>query len=128
MDRIQKYLARNATRFLCSFGVYALLSVSACCWADNNAPPAQAQADRDRAMLMRSGGILNESFDYHHPQPMRSAIELGAIPQANGWYEYGFPMQSYRWGWFGAERHFPQVTWHQGYYGESMRASMRSAY
>ena len=78
---------------------------------------------------IRSGGILNESFNYHHPQPMRSAIETGCIPQATGWYNYGFPMQSYRWGYFGAERHYPRpVMWHQGYYGDKIRTAYRYAY
>ena len=77
---------------------------------------------------IRSGGILNESFNYHHPQPMRSAIEMGCIPQATGWYNYGFPMQSYRWGYFGAERHYPRVMWHQGYYGDKIRTAYRYAY
>jgi hypothetical protein len=80
------------------------------------------------ATAMRSGGILNESFDYHHPQPMRSAIERGRIPQATGWYNYGFPMQSYRWGYFGAERHYPRVSWHEGYYGDKVRTAYRYAY
>jgi hypothetical protein len=120
------YLAPTVARLRSYTGIGALLLISHSCWADNDAPPAPVHTDG--AMMMRPGGVLNQSFDYHHPQPMRSAIEMGAIPQANGWYEYGFPMQSYRWGWFGAERHYPQVMWHQGYYGDSVRASTRSAY
>jgi hypothetical protein len=84
-------------------------------------PPAQ----KNDATVSRSGGALEYSYDYHHLQPMRSQIEMGAIPQANGWYEYGFPMQSYRWGWFGAERHYPRVIWHDGYYGDCVRTAYR---
>jgi hypothetical protein len=62
------------------------------------APPNQYGG----AASVRSGGVIEDSYYYHHLGPMRSAIEAGGIPQANGWYEYGFPMQSYRWGWFGA--------------------------
>jgi hypothetical protein len=91
-------------------------------------PPQMNSPRPTEPMSIRSGGILNESFDYHHPQPMRSAIELGGIPHATGWYNYGFPMRSYRWGYFGAERHYPRVMWHQGYYGDKVRTAYRYAY
>ena len=78
--------------------------------------------------MNRSGGIVADSYYYHHVQPMRSAIELGGIPQATGYYNYGFPMQSYRWGWFGAERNYPYVYWHDGYYGTCFRNSYHSGY
>ncbi|HEX4412568.1 MAG TPA: hypothetical protein VH107_03000 [Lacipirellulaceae bacterium] len=74
-------------------------------------------------MTTRAGGVVEDSYYYHRLGPMRSAIEAGGIPQANGWYEYGFPMRSYRWGWFGAERNCPRVVWHDGYYGNCIRAS-----
>ena len=66
--------------------------------ADEALPPP---APPNAAMDVRSGGVLGESYNYHRQQPlpmqpMRSQIELGGIPQANGWYNYGFPMRSYR--------------------------------
>ncbi len=88
---------------------------------DVGGPPAQYGG----ATTFRSGGVIEDSYYYHHLGPMRSAIEAGGIPQANGWYEYGFPMQSYRWGWFGAERHYPRVIWHDGYYGDCVRTAYR---
>lgn len=77
------------------------------------------------AMTTRTGGVIEDSYYYHRQGPMRSAIEAGGIPQANGWYEYGFPMRSYRYGWFGAERQYPRVIWHDGYYGDCIRTAYR---
>jgi hypothetical protein len=99
--------------------------------ADESLPtPPQSSGTQD----VRSGGKVEESYKYHLQkagvplQPMRSAIERGGIPQANGWYNYGFPMHSYRYGWFGAERQPPRVMWHQGYYGDKTRAAYRNYY
>ena len=84
---------------------------------------------------LRNGGVLERSYYYHRQQPtagtlqpMRSAIEAGCIPQANGWYNYGFPVQSYRYGWFGAERHDPRWFWTKGYYGDEIRTAYRRSY
>lgn len=62
-------------------------------------------------------------------QPMRSQIEQGCIPQATGWHSYGFPMRTFRYGWFGAERScYPPVMWHQGYYGDEVRTAYWQSY
>jgi hypothetical protein len=103
--------------------VALLLTASGIAHAQEEALPPPGQGDG--ATTIRSGGVIADSYYYHHLGPMRSAIEAGGIPQANGWYEYGFPMQSYRWGWFGAERHYPRVIWHDGYYGDSVRTAYR---
>ena len=115
------------------FGVVltAMTFFCACASAEESLPtPPQTSA----AESFRSGGKVEESYNYHlqqsrvSMQPMRSAIELGGIPQANGWYNYGFPMRSYRYGWFGAERQPPRVMWHHGYYGDKTRAEYRNYY
>jgi hypothetical protein len=93
--------------------------------------PPQSNAPPD----LRWGGVIEKSYYYHRQQPtqatlqpMRSCIEAGGIPQANGWYNYGFPMQSYRYGWFGAERHDPHMFWTKGYYGDEVRTAYRRSY
>ncbi len=35
---------------------------------------------------------------------------------------------TFRWGWFGAEQHYPRVHWHQGYNGDLMRWSEQRRY
>ena len=104
-----------------------------------NAPqPIAPQANASQPTMqpdLRNGGVLERSYYYHRQQPtagtlqpMRSAIEAGCIPQANGWYNYGFPVQSYRYGWFGAERHDPRWFWTKGYYGDEIRTAYRRSY
>jgi hypothetical protein len=101
--------------------------VTLCVTLESRAQNAVSEpAQYGGATTYRSGGVIEDSYYYHHLGPMRSAIEAGGIPQANGWYEYGFPMQSYRWGWFGAERHYPRVIWHDGYYGDCVRTAYRA--
>jgi len=97
--------------------------------------PTPTQANSNSLPDLRSGGVIEESYRYHRQpptagtlQPMRSCIEAGGIPQANGWYNYGFPMQSYRYGWFGAERHDPRVFWTKGYYSDELRTAYRRSY
>ena len=118
------------------FGVLVVVGVTLVCrrgQADGEALPTPPQSNV--APSVRSGGVLEKSYYYHRQQPtpttlqpMRSCIEADGIPQANGWYNYGFPMQSYRYGWFGAERHDPRVLWHQGYYGDELRTAYRRRY
>ena len=115
--------SRRARCFL--IGVFVAGALSACDVARGQDAVLPPPAQNKDANVSRSGGALEYSYYYHHLQPMRSQIEMGAIPQANGWYEYGFPMQSYRWGWFGAERHYPRVIWHDGYYGNCVRTAYR---
>lgn len=72
---------------------------------------------------VRYGGALAESYEYH-----RQPGHVAAHTSPSGWYGYGFPVSSYRWGWFGAERYYPRVTWHCGYYGDSIRWAYRHGY
>lgn len=81
----------------------------------------------------RSGGLLEQSFNYRRqPQLLQPQLqEVGApagYARAGGWYGYGFPVQSYRWGYFGAERNYPRVMWHTGYYGDCVRTAYRYGY
>jgi hypothetical protein len=117
--------------FFFGIALSAVILSCAISTADESLPtPPQANA----AESVRSGGKIEESYEYHlrqagvPSQPMRSAIELGGIPQANGWYNYGFPMRSYRYGWFGAQRQPPRVYWHRGYYGDKTRVEYQNYY
>jgi hypothetical protein len=71
----------------------------------------------------RAGGVLAESYDYQ-----RGGQATGLISPAAGSYHYGFPVSTYRWGWFGAEHYYPTVLWHQGYYGDCCRWGYRIGY
>ena len=50
------------------------------------------------------------------------------IRRKGGWYGYGFPVSTYRWGWFGAERYYPRVGWHSDYNGDCVRFAYRYGY
>jgi hypothetical protein len=71
----------------------------------------------------RSGGVLQESYDYQ-----RGDQAPGLISPATGWYHYGFPVSTYRWGWFGAEHYYPTVFCHHGYYDDYCRFGYRCGY
>jgi hypothetical protein len=132
MDRILNHMPRICA---CVLGWSVTLQVD--CRAEEETLSTPQQSVQQAAPEdVRYGGTIERSYNYHRQhltsaelQPMRSQIEMGGIPQANGWYNYGFPMRSYRYGWFGAERpHHPHVMWHQGYYGDKVRTSYRYAY
>jgi hypothetical protein len=72
---------------------------------------------------VRNGGAVAESYAYHRGGPAP-----GTISPACGWYHYGFPVSSYRWGWFGAEHYYPTVWCHTGYYGDCNRVAYRCGY
>jgi hypothetical protein len=80
--------------------------------------PAKSPAD------VRAGGVLATSYGYHRQAHVASPM----IAHAGGWYGYGFPVQTYRWGWFGAERYYPTVHWFRGYYGDCVRYAYRRGY
>jgi hypothetical protein len=73
---------------------------------------------------VRSGGVLDKSFAYHRQS---NAAPQAAAPAA-GPYGYGFPVQTYRWGWFGASRYYPTVLWHRTYNGDECRWAYRCGY
>ena len=77
---------------------------------DDAPPPLPLRAE------IRSGGVIEESYAYHRQQPAR------------GWSGYGFPVSTFRWGWFGAAHYYPTVFWHDGYYGDCCRYAYRRGY
>jgi hypothetical protein len=84
------------------------------------------------AVDMRGGGALQE-FQYHRTgygglHPLGSHAPHPTIAPPGGWYGYGFPVQTYRWGWFGASRYYPRVVWHRGYYDDCCRWAYRHGY
>lgn len=74
-----------------------------------------------QSRVQYGGGVFEESYFRGLEQPMRSQIEMGGIPQANGWTDYGFPMRPFRWGYFGAEPRRDRMSWHRKYYGEKVK-------
>lgn len=77
---------------------------------------------------VRNGGVLEESYGYHHQGQERQSLRPGPYPPAKGWYGYGFPVSTYRWGWFGAERYYPRVGWRSNYNGDCVRFAYRYGY
>lgn len=72
---------------------------------------------------MRWGGALEKSFQYHRQGPNGNLIS-----PATGWNHYGFPVASYRWGWFGAARYYPRTMWHEGFYSDKCRWAYRCGF
>lgn len=79
--------------------------------------PFSAQED------LRWGGAIEESYQYHRQSPTAAQGPTAATP-----YRWGFPVESYRWGWFGAARYYPTVFWHRGYNGVDCRYAYRCGY
>jgi hypothetical protein len=77
---------------------------------------------------IRSGGVLEESYAYHRQPPARVAGAAKIVVPASGWYGYGFPVSTFRWGWFGAAHYYPTHFWHDGYYGDCCRYGYRRGY
>jgi hypothetical protein len=72
--------------------------------------------------------VLEDSYRYHHFGELPGTTPHPTIAPTLGWYRYGFPVQSHRWGWFGAEHYYPRVVWHRGYYGDRCRWCYRRGY
>lgn len=53
---------------------------------------------------------------------------LYAPPPYAGYTNHAHLAPAFRWGWFGAERHNPQVSWHRDYNGEVVRWSRQRRY
>lgn len=77
---------------------------------------------------VRNGGVLDDSYSYHRQAQAMQSARPGPYPPKEGWYGYGFPVTTYRWGWFGAERYYPRVGCHSGYNGDRMRWAYRYGY
>jgi hypothetical protein len=90
--------------------------------------PLAAEAASDVPPGAPAGGVLAKSFDFHRQGYGGIQAPHHTITPPGGWYGYGFPVQTYRWGWFGAGRYYPHVVWHRGYYGDCCRWAYRHGY
>jgi hypothetical protein len=90
--------------------------------ARSNMPPGM------QSRIQYGGGVFEESYFRGLQQPMRSQIEMGRIPTATGGCNTGFPMQPFRWGYFGAEPREPRPSWHRKYYGDKVRSTWYYGY
>lgn len=115
--------AAAAMRALAAIG---LLSIAgrACLAADEGDLPPQLPLRPE----IRSGGVIGESYVYHRQQPARMTGTARSVEPAGGWYGYGFPVSTFRWGWFGATHYYPTHFWHDGYYGDCCRYGYRRGY
>jgi len=86
--------------------------------------PVLGEAQLDPHSEMRSGGVLAHSYGYHRQSPTSPTT----VAPAAGWYGYGFPVKTHRWGWFGATHYYPTVVWHHGYLGDHKRWAYRRGY
>jgi hypothetical protein len=96
--------------------------------AFNQDPVSADQTLYEPQVDIRNGGVLEESYGYHQQGGERHSYRHGPYPPANGWYGYGFPVSTYRWGWFGAERYYPRVGWRSNYNGDCVRFAYRYGY
>jgi hypothetical protein len=77
---------------------------------------------------IRAGGVIDVSYNYHQ-QPTSGNGAVGhELMSPSPWYGWGFPVQTYRWGWFGAQHYYPRVFCHEGYHGDYCRFAYRCGY
>lgn len=90
-------------------GAFLTLLVTLCvsssprCMAANAVGQAAVRQTTDT----RSGGALEASFQYHRTP--------GRYQQPSAPHQYGFPVNAYRWGSFGAQHVYPRLLLHRGY-------------
>jgi hypothetical protein len=89
-------------------------------------PKPEATVESANAAPPRSA--LEDSFRYHRMGELPENAPHATVAPATTSYRYGFPVQTHRWGWFGAEHYYPRVLWHRGYYGDRCRWSYRRGY
>jgi hypothetical protein len=122
---ISERVAHRATLAVGTLVAIGMLFVAAgVCRAANDGGAPQSQPRPE----FRSGGVLEESYVYHRQPPARMAGAARSAEPAGGWYGYGFPVSTFRWGWFGAAHYYPTVFWHHGYYGDCCRYGYRRGY
>jgi hypothetical protein len=124
--RISQRVVHRATSALGALAVFGMLSIGAGISraADSVDAPPQVPLRQE----IRSGGVIEESYVYHRQPSMRMAGAARSVEPAGGWYGYGFPVSTFRWGWFGAAHYYPTVFWHDGYYGDCCRYGYRRGY
>jgi hypothetical protein len=122
---ISQRVTHRATSALGALIVFGMLSIAGrvCRATDSEAPPQMPLRSE-----IRSGGVIEESYVYHRQQPVHTAGAVRSVEPAGGWYGYGFPVSTFRWGWFGAAHYYPTIFWHDGYYGECCRYGYRRGY
>jgi hypothetical protein len=108
--------------FLIAFGLLATANKPAKGQDANWVGGAPVDAHVD----VREGGVLPYGFAYHRQVPPAAANPT--ISPQQGWYGYGFPVRTQRWGWFGASHYYPTVLWHRDYYGDCVRWAYRRGY
>ncbi len=114
---------RNSTRL-----VFLALAFSVC-----HLPRARSQEFSTESMQMapatelRSGGILEESYAYHRQRPATYGA-VGPVAPAGNAYRYGFPVETFRYGWFGAGRNYPYTVSGRTYYGHKRHHSLWRTY
>jgi hypothetical protein len=101
--------------------IAAIHATCLCASADDG--PAPEFAPYPPKIDVRHDGVLAESYGYH-----RQPIQPATIMPPGGSYHYGFPVTTYRWGWFGAEHYYPRVVCHRSYYGDCVRWAYRCGY
>lgn len=89
--------------------------------------PAKAIHPHDHSHIRSatSGGVLAESYRYHRGY-QHGPSATSPPPPAR--YVYGFPVKTYRWGWFGATQYYPRSFSHRGYNGDHWHWAYRQGY
>lgn len=64
---------------------------------------------------------------YAQPVSQPAAPHVAVAPYA-GHVNHAHQAPTFRWGWFGAEHHYPRVHWHQSYNGDLTRWSEQRRY
>jgi hypothetical protein len=123
--RISQRIVHRATLVFSALVVFGTLSIAV---DASRAVASDTLSPLPPRQEIRSGGVLEESYVYHRQQPMQLAGAARSVEPAGGWYGYGFPVSTFRWGWFGAAHYYPTVFWHDGYYGECCRYGYRRGY
>ncbi len=118
--------------FALSVSAFLVLTCSNCDTAQaqafGQAPVSAEPTLHEPQVDVRNGGVLEESYAYHHQATPQQSQRPGPYPPKGGWYGYGFPVSTYRWGWFGAERYYPRVGWRSDYHGDCVRWAYRYGY
>ena len=96
--RISQRVVHRATSALGALAIFGMLStrVGVSRAADSVDAPPQLPLRQE----IRSGGVIEESYVYHRQQPVHTAGAVRSVEPAGGWYGYGFPVSTFRWGWF----------------------------
>jgi hypothetical protein len=93
-----------------------------------HAPASSGPTLYEPQVDIRNGGVLDDSYGYHRQAQAHQSARPGPYPPKEGWYGYGFPVTTYRWGWFGAERYYPRVGCRSDYNGDRVRWAYRYGY